>query len=139
MRTAKKMGVKSIAVYSEADRNSMHVAMVKYIHWVCDWHSFMTVFLINKSNVKVDVCANAVDFHRCRVTSKFSLNQWKVCLVSVSAPDNFTGSALKFGALTPEQPLGVREWTLILGRKSEFVSPSWVSPWREAVIYTVAC
>uniref|UniRef100_A0A663DPR4 Methylcrotonyl-CoA carboxylase subunit 1 n=1 Tax=Aquila chrysaetos chrysaetos TaxID=223781 RepID=A0A663DPR4_AQUCH len=27
MRTAKKMGVKSVAVYSEADRNSMHVAM----------------------------------------------------------------------------------------------------------------
>lgn len=32
MRTAKKMGVKSVAVYSEADRNSMHVAMVKYIN-----------------------------------------------------------------------------------------------------------
>lgn len=32
MRTAKKMGVKSVAVYSEADRNSMHVAMVRYIH-----------------------------------------------------------------------------------------------------------
>ncbi|NXU55655.1 MCCA carboxylase, partial [Turnix velox] len=27
MRTAKKMGVKSVAVYSEADRNSMHVTM----------------------------------------------------------------------------------------------------------------
>ncbi|XP_035747041.1 methylcrotonoyl-CoA carboxylase subunit alpha, mitochondrial isoform X6 [Egretta garzetta] len=27
MRTAKKMGVKSVAVYSEADRSSMHVAM----------------------------------------------------------------------------------------------------------------
>uniref|UniRef100_A0A670ZRD6 Methylcrotonoyl-CoA carboxylase subunit alpha, mitochondrial n=2 Tax=Pseudonaja textilis TaxID=8673 RepID=A0A670ZRD6_PSETE len=27
MRTARKMGVKSVAVYSEADRNSMHVAM----------------------------------------------------------------------------------------------------------------
>ncbi|KAI6063090.1 Methylcrotonoyl-CoA carboxylase subunit alpha, mitochondrial [Aix galericulata] len=27
MRTAKKMGVKSVAVYSEADKNSMHVAM----------------------------------------------------------------------------------------------------------------
>lgn len=37
MRTAKKMGVKSVAVYSEADKNSMHVAMVKYIHYVCDW------------------------------------------------------------------------------------------------------
>ncbi|KAM3835263.1 methylcrotonoyl-CoA carboxylase subunit alpha, mitochondrial [Vipera latastei] len=27
MRTARKMGVKSVAIYSEADRNSMHVAM----------------------------------------------------------------------------------------------------------------
>lgn len=37
MRTARKMGVKSVAVYSEADRNSMHVAMVKYIRYVYDW------------------------------------------------------------------------------------------------------
>ena len=29
MRTAKKMGVRSVAVYSEADRHSMHVAMVR--------------------------------------------------------------------------------------------------------------
>lgn len=28
MRTAKKMGVRSVAVYSDADRHSMHVAMV---------------------------------------------------------------------------------------------------------------
>lgn len=28
MRTAKKMGVRSVAVYSEADKNSMHVSMV---------------------------------------------------------------------------------------------------------------
>ncbi|CAB1324229.1 unnamed protein product, partial [Coregonus sp. 'balchen'] len=27
MRTAKKMGVRSVAVYSDADRHSMHVAM----------------------------------------------------------------------------------------------------------------
>ncbi|KAG8538541.1 hypothetical protein GDO81_022465 [Engystomops pustulosus] len=27
MRTAKKMGVQSVAVYSEADRNSMHVSL----------------------------------------------------------------------------------------------------------------
>lgn len=28
MRTAKKMGVRSVAVYSDADSHSMHVAMV---------------------------------------------------------------------------------------------------------------
>ena len=30
MRTAKKMGVRSVAVYSDADRHSMHVAMVMH-------------------------------------------------------------------------------------------------------------
>ena len=29
MRTAKRMGVRSVAVYSEADKHSMHVAMVR--------------------------------------------------------------------------------------------------------------
>lgn len=29
MRTAKKMGVRSVAVYSDPDRHSMHVAMVR--------------------------------------------------------------------------------------------------------------
>ena len=29
MRTAKKLGVRSVAVYSEADRNAMHVDMVR--------------------------------------------------------------------------------------------------------------
>ena len=29
MRTARSLGVQSVAVYSEADRNSMHVAMVR--------------------------------------------------------------------------------------------------------------
>ena len=49
MRTAKKMGIRTVAVYSEADKNSMHVAMVKtkqlfkllkYIHHVlrCIFH-----------------------------------------------------------------------------------------------------
>lgn len=32
MRTAKKMGVRSVAVYSDADRHSMHVAMVRTRH-----------------------------------------------------------------------------------------------------------
>lgn len=32
MRTAKKMGVRSVAVYSDADRHSMHVAMVRNSH-----------------------------------------------------------------------------------------------------------
>ncbi|KAK1896534.1 Methylcrotonoyl-CoA carboxylase subunit alpha mitochondrial [Dissostichus eleginoides] len=31
MRTAKKMGVRSVAVYSDADRDSMHVAMQSYL------------------------------------------------------------------------------------------------------------
>lgn len=30
MRTARGLGVRSVAVYSEADRNSMHVAMVSH-------------------------------------------------------------------------------------------------------------
>lgn len=40
MRTAKKMGVRSVAVYSDADQHSMHVAMVRcsghllYVHSV---------------------------------------------------------------------------------------------------------
>lgn len=31
MRTARKMGVRSVAVYSDADRHSMHVAMVRLL------------------------------------------------------------------------------------------------------------
>lgn len=35
MRTAKKMGVRSVAVYSDADKHSMHVAMVSYKKPTC--------------------------------------------------------------------------------------------------------
>lgn len=35
MRTAKKMGVRSVAVYSDADKHSMHVAMVRHCFSVC--------------------------------------------------------------------------------------------------------
>lgn len=41
MRTAKKLGIKTVAVYSEADANALHVKMVhilavvhSYIHWL---------------------------------------------------------------------------------------------------------
>lgn len=46
MRTARKMGVRSVAVYSDADRQAMHVAMVRkhcrltpatHTSWVFDW------------------------------------------------------------------------------------------------------
>ena len=31
MKTAKKMGIRTVAVYSDADENSMHVDVVSYI------------------------------------------------------------------------------------------------------------
>lgn len=37
MRTAKKMGVRSVAVYSDADRHSMHVAMVGCWKFLVSW------------------------------------------------------------------------------------------------------
>lgn len=42
MRTAKKMGVRSVAVYSDADRHSMHVAMVRPLQKKI---AFMPLFL----------------------------------------------------------------------------------------------
>jgi pyruvate carboxylase len=36
MRTAKKLGIKTVAVYSEADTNSMHVQMVPGTHFTFD-------------------------------------------------------------------------------------------------------
>ena len=32
MRTARRLGVRTVAVYSEADRNAMHVAMVSFVY-----------------------------------------------------------------------------------------------------------
>ena len=31
MKTAKKMGIRTVAVYSDADENAMHVDMVSYL------------------------------------------------------------------------------------------------------------
>ncbi len=33
IRTARRLGVRSVAVYSEADCNAMHVAMVSHSHF----------------------------------------------------------------------------------------------------------
>lgn len=33
MKTAKKMGIRTVAVYSDADENSMHVDMVSWTLW----------------------------------------------------------------------------------------------------------
>lgn len=30
MKTAKKLGIRTVAVYSDADKNAMHVEMVNY-------------------------------------------------------------------------------------------------------------
>jgi biotin carboxylase len=32
MRTARRLGIKTVAIYSEADKGSMHVQMVRYLH-----------------------------------------------------------------------------------------------------------
>lgn len=38
MRTARRLGVRTVAVYSEADRNAMHVAMVSL--GALYWHNY---------------------------------------------------------------------------------------------------
>ena len=42
MRTAKKLGIQTVAVYSDADRNAMHVAMVKLVTFF-----YTTIILID--------------------------------------------------------------------------------------------
>jgi biotin carboxylase len=32
MRTARRLGIRTVAIYSEADKGSMHVQMVRYLH-----------------------------------------------------------------------------------------------------------
>ena len=48
MRTARRLGVKTVAVYSEADRNAMHVAMVS-------WRNGATCSLAGMMQVNFDV------------------------------------------------------------------------------------
>jgi hypothetical protein len=36
MRTARRLGIKTVAIYSEADKGSMHVQMVRYLHFGYD-------------------------------------------------------------------------------------------------------
>lgn len=43
MRTAKKMGVRSVAVYSDADQHSMHVAMVRCLGHLSTQFCFIVV------------------------------------------------------------------------------------------------
>jgi tRNA A-37 threonylcarbamoyl transferase component Bud32 len=45
MRTARKMGIRTVAVYSDADRNSVHVQMVR----VKQLRDLDTIYLITKN------------------------------------------------------------------------------------------
>ena len=45
MKTAKKMGIRTVAVYSDADENAMHVNMVSYLpHSI--W--FISIFVCSR-------------------------------------------------------------------------------------------
>lgn len=48
MRTAKKLGIRTVAVYSEADAASMHVAMVcsydQFMSYMC--YTALSIFLV---------------------------------------------------------------------------------------------
>lgn len=59
MRTAKKMGVRSVAVYSDADRHSMHVAMVRPLQ---KKNCFYAPFFVSFSHIRHD--AEVVHYHR---------------------------------------------------------------------------
>ena len=44
MKTAKKMGIRTVAVYSDADENAMHVDMVSYLpHNIMAYKYFVLV------------------------------------------------------------------------------------------------
>ena len=54
MRTAMRLGVRTVAVYSEADRNAMHVAMViTLLNVTPACMSISTNLLIHKINIHV--------------------------------------------------------------------------------------
>lgn len=61
MRTAKKMGVRSVAVYSDADRHSMHVAMVRTLQEKKK-KSLLGHFFVSFSHTRHD--AEGVHSHR---------------------------------------------------------------------------
>ena len=45
MRTSRKLGIRTVAVYSEADRNAMHVAMVSQKKMVIFFFSFLVLVI----------------------------------------------------------------------------------------------
>ena len=45
MKTAKKMGIRTVAVYSDADENAMHVDMVSYLPHNIMVHKYFCLFL----------------------------------------------------------------------------------------------
>lgn len=56
MRTARRLGVRTVAVYSEADRNAMHVTMViPLLNVTPACMSISTNLLIHKINIHVSL------------------------------------------------------------------------------------